>query len=257
MISDPLTVSPDVTLADLDKLCGRFHISGLPVVDKDSKLVGIITNRDMRFIASEDYDRLKVSEVMTARTSSPVRPTSPRKTRTTLLAKHKVEKLPLVDSEGRLTGLITVKDFVKTEQYPDATKDEQGRLRVAAGVGFLGDAWQRASALMEAGVDVLVVDTANGEAKLALDMISRLKHDSAFDGVQIIGGNVGTRQGCAGHDRRRRRRRQGRYWPRLYLHHPYRCRCRCPAAHRRVRGCPGLPCRWRALHRRRWHPLLR
>lgn len=113
-----------------------------------------------------------------------------------LLAKFKIEKLPLVDSEGHLTGLITVKDFVKTEQYPDATKDEQGRLRVAAGIGYLGDAWQRASALMEAGVDVLVVDTANGEAKIALDMIRRIKSDSAFKGVDIIGGNIATRQGA-------------------------------------------------------------
>lgn len=196
MISDPLTVSPDVTLADLDKLCGRFHISGLPVVDKDSKLVGIITNRDMRFIASEDYDRSKVSEVMTRENLITGPSDISKEDAHDLLAKHKVEKLPLVDSEGRLTGLITVKDFVKTEQYPDATKDEQGRLRVAAGIGFLGDAYNRASALMEAGVDVLVVDTANGEAKLALDMIRRLKSDSAFNGVDIIGGNVATRQGA-------------------------------------------------------------
>lgn len=196
MISDPLTVSPDVTLADLDKLCGRFHISGLPVVDKDSKLVGIITNRDMRFIDSEDYDRLKVSEVMTRENLITGPSDISKEDAHDLLAKHKVEKLPLVDSEGRLTGLITVKDFVKTEQYPDATKDEQGRLRVAAGIGFLGDAYNRASALMEAGVDVLVVDTANGEAKLALDMIRRLKSDSAFNGVDIIGGNVATRQGA-------------------------------------------------------------
>ena len=196
MINDPLTVSPDVTLADLDKLCGRFHISGLPVVDKDSKLVGIITNRDMRFIASEDYDRLKVSEVMTRENLITGPSDISKEDAHDLLAKHKVEKLPLVDSEGRLTGLITVKDFVKTEQYPDATKDEQGRLRVAAGIGFLGDAYNRASALMEAGVDVLVVDTANGEAKLALDMIRRLKSDSAFNGVDIIGGNVATRQGA-------------------------------------------------------------
>lgn len=196
MINDPLTVSPDVTLADLDKLCGRFHISGLPVVDKDSKLVGIITNRDMRFIASEDYDRLKVSEVMTRENLITGPSDISKEDAHDLLAKHKVEKLPLVDSEGHLTGLITVKDFVKTEQYPDATKDEQGRLRVAAGIGFLGDAYNRASALMEAGVDVLVVDTANGEAKLALDMIRRLKSDSAFNGVDIIGGNVATRQGA-------------------------------------------------------------
>ena len=196
MISDPLTVSPDVTLADLDKLCGRFHISGLPVVDEDNKLVGIITNRDMRFIASEDYDRLKVSEVMTRENLITGPSNISKEDAHDLLAKHKVEKLPLVDAEGHLTGLITVKDFVKTEQYPDATKDEQGRLRVAAGIGFLGDAYNRASALLEAGVDVLVVDTANGEAKLALDMIRRLKSDSAFNGVDIIGGNVATRQGA-------------------------------------------------------------
>lgn len=196
MINDPLTVSPDVTLADLDKLCGRFHISGLPVVDKDNKLVGIITNRDMRFIASEDYDRLKVSEVMTRENLITGPSDISKEDAHDLLAKHKVEKLPLVDAEGHLTGLITVKDFVKTEQYPDATKDEQGRLRVAAGIGFLGDAYNRASALMEAGVDVLVVDTANGEAKLVLDMIRRLKSDSAFNGVDIIGGNVATRQGA-------------------------------------------------------------
>ena len=165
-------------------------------MDKDSKLVGIITNRDMRFIASEDYDRLKVSEVMTRENLITGPSDISKEDAHDLLAKHKVEKLPLVDSEGRLTGLITVKDFVKTEQYPDATKDEQGRLRVAAGIGFLGDAYNRASALMEAGVDVLVVDTANGEAKLALDMIRRLKSDSAFNGVDIIGGNVATRQGA-------------------------------------------------------------
>ena len=196
MINDPLTVSPDVTLADLDKLCGRFHISGLPVVDNDNKLVGIITNRDMRFIASEDYDRLKVSEVMTRENLITGPSNISKEDAHDLLAKHKVEKLPLVDDEGHLTGLITVKDFVKTEQYPDATKDEQGRLRVAAGIGFLGGGSHRASALMEAGVDVLVVDTANGEAKLALDMIRRLKSDSAFKGVDIIGGNVATRQGA-------------------------------------------------------------
>lgn len=196
MITDPLTVSPDVTLADLDKLCGRFHISGLPVVDAQGKLVGIITNRDMRFIASEDYDHLRVRDVMTKENLITGPSNISKDDAHRILAEKKIEKLPLVDDEGRLTGLITVKDFVKTEQYPDATKDSQGRLRVAAGIGFLGDAWQRASALMEAGVDALVVDTANGEAKLALDMIRRLKADSAFDGVDIIGGNIATRQGA-------------------------------------------------------------
>ena len=196
MITDPLTVNPDVTLADLDKLCGKFHISGLPVVDRDNKLVGIITNRDMRFIPSDDYDHLRVRDVMTKENLITGPADISKADAHDLLAKFKIEKLPLVDSEGHLTGLITVKDFVKTEQYPDATKDEQGRLRVAAGIGYLGDAWQRASALMEAGVDVLVVDTANGEAKIALDMIRRIKSDSAFNGVDIIGGNIATRQGA-------------------------------------------------------------
>jgi IMP dehydrogenase len=196
MITDPLTVNPDVTLADLDKLCARFHISGLPVVDREDRLVGIITNRDMRFIASEDYDRLKVSDVMTKENLITGPADITKEDAHQLLAKHKVEKLPLIDKNGKLAGLITVKDFVKTEQYPDATKDEQGRLRVAAGVGFLGDAWQRASALMEAGVDALIVDTANGEARLALDMIRRIKADPAFNGVQIVGGNIATRQGA-------------------------------------------------------------
>ena len=196
MITDPLTVHPDATLADLDKLCGRFHISGLPVVDSENRLVGIITNRDMRFIASEDYDRLKVKDVMTRENLVTGPSNISKEDAHRLLADNKVEKLPLVDSFGKLTGLITVKDFVKTEQYPDATKDDQGRLRVAAGIGFLGDAWQRACALMEAGVDVLVVDTANGEARFALDMIRRIKADKAFDGVQIIGGNIATRQGA-------------------------------------------------------------
>ena len=210
----------------------------------------------MRFIASEDYDTLKVKDVMTKENLVTGPSNISKDDAHRLLAQHKVEKLPLVDEEGHLTGLITVKDFVKTEQYPDATKDEQGRLRVAAGVGFLGDAWQRASALMEAGVDVIVVDTANGEARLALDMISRLKHDSAFDGVQIIGGNVGTRSGAqamieAGADA-----------VKVGIGPGSICTTRIVAGVgvpqlTAVRGCPGLPCRWRALHRRRWHPLLR
>jgi IMP dehydrogenase len=112
-----------------------------------------------------------------------------------LLAKHKIEKLPLVDQSGRLAGLITVKDFVKREQYPLATKDGEGRLVVGAAVGFFGDAWERITALVEAGVDVLVVDTANGHARLMLDMVRRIKADPGTRQVQVIGGNVATRAG--------------------------------------------------------------
>ncbi|MCI1664098.1 MAG: IMP dehydrogenase [Bifidobacterium crudilactis] len=196
MISDPLTVTPDATLTDLDKLCAAYHVSGLPVVDNDDRLVGIITNRDMRFVNAEDYDRLKVRDIMTKEGLITGPANISKEDAHKLLAQNKVEKLPLVDDNGKLAGLITVKDFVKTEQYPDATKDDQGRLRVAAGVGFFGDAWQRITALADAGVDVLVVDTAHGHAKLMLDMIKRIKADHAFDGVQIMGGNIATREGA-------------------------------------------------------------
>jgi IMP dehydrogenase len=113
-----------------------------------------------------------------------------------LLAKHKVEKLPLVDDEGRLTGLITVKDFVKSEQYPNATKDAEGRLMVGAAIGYFGDAWKRATALVDAGADVLVADVANGHARLLLELVRRLKTDSATRSVQVVGGNVATREGA-------------------------------------------------------------
>ncbi|WP_445340983.1 IMP dehydrogenase [Bifidobacterium sp. ESL0820] len=196
MISDPLTVTPDATLTDLDKLCSTYKVSGLPVVDRRQRLVGIITNRDMRFVNPADFDRLKVSDIMTKDHLITGPSNITKEDAHELLAKYKVEKLPLVDNEGKLTGLITVKDFVKTEQYPEATKDERGRLRVAAAVGFFGDAWQRITALADAGVDILVVDTAHGHAKLMLDMIRRIKADHAFDHVDVIGGNVATREGA-------------------------------------------------------------
>ena len=196
MISDPLTVTPDATLTDLDKLCSTYKVSGLPVVDRRQRLVGIITNRDMRFVNPADFDRLKVSDIMTKDHLITGPSNITKEDAHQLLAKYKVEKLPLVDGEGKLTGLITVKDFVKTEQYPEATKDERGRLRVAAAVGFFGDAWQRITALADAGVDILVVDTAHGHAKLMLDMIRRIKADHAFDHVDVIGGNVATREGA-------------------------------------------------------------
>ncbi len=196
MVSDPLTIGPDETIAELDRLCGLYRVSGLPVVDTDRTLRGIITNRDLLFVSSEDYEMRTVRELMTPMPliTAPVGIRSDDAA--ALLAKHKIEKLPLVDEAGRLAGLITVKDFVKSEQYPRATKDADGRLRVAAAVGFFGDAWQRATALVEAGVDVLVPDTANGQARLMLDMVRRLKADPAMRHVQVLGGNVATRAGA-------------------------------------------------------------
>ena len=193
MVSDPVTVGPDATLAELDQLCGLYRVSGLPVVTEERTLLGIITNRDLLFVPPEDFPKRTVRELMTPMplVTAPVGIASGDAA--ALLTKHKIEKLPLVDGAGRLAGLITVKDFVKTEQYPYATKDSESRLRVAAAVGYFGDAWDRATALIEAGVDVLVPDVANAQARLMLDMIRRLKSDPATRHVQVLAGNVATR----------------------------------------------------------------
>ncbi|MDQ1624841.1 MAG: dehydrogenase [Actinomycetota bacterium] len=196
MVSDPVTVGPDATLAELDALCAQYRVSGLPVVAEDRTLVGIITNRDLLFVPAQEFPTRTVRELMTPMplVTAPVGISGPDAA--ALLAKHKIEKLPLVDGAGRLNGLITVKDFVKSEQYPFATKDAESRLRVAAAIGFFGDAWERATALVEAGVDILVPDTAHGHARLMLDLIRRLKTDPATRHVQLIGGNVATRAGA-------------------------------------------------------------
>lgn len=196
MITDPVTIAPDATLTELDVLCGTYRVSGLPVVDADRRLLGIITNRDTRFVDTADWDRLTVREVMTAMPLVTAPVGISREDAVAILAKHKVEKLPLIDADGRLSGLITVKDFTKSEKYPLATKDAEGRLVVGAAVGFFGDAWDRVTALVEAGVDVLVVDTANGHARLMLDMVRRIKSDPFTAGVQVIGGNIATREGA-------------------------------------------------------------
>ncbi|SEJ17230.1 IMP dehydrogenase [Demequina mangrovi] len=196
MITDPVTVGPDATLEELDALCAKYRVSGLPVVDGDRRLVGIITNRDLRFVNPSEFATRLVKDQMTAMPLITAREGVSNAEAADLLAKHRVEKLPLVDADGRLTGLITVKDFVKTEKYPLASKDAEGRLRVAAAVGFYGDAWERATALVEADVDALVVDTAHGHARKMIEMIQRLKSDPATAHVQVIGGNVATREGA-------------------------------------------------------------
>jgi IMP dehydrogenase len=196
MVSDPVTVGPDATIAQLDSLCGTYRVSGLPVVDEDRRLLGIITNRDLLFVPADEFATRTVRELMTSMplVTAPVGISSADAA--ALLSKHKIEKLPLVDEAGRLAGLITVKDFVKSEKYPGATKDGESRLRVAAAIGFYGDAWERATALVDAGVDILVPDTANGQARLMLDLIRRLKSDPATRHVQVIGGNIATRAGA-------------------------------------------------------------
>lgn len=197
MVADPVTVRAEATIEELDDLCGKYKVSGLPVVDEDGFLLGIITNRDLRFVPSSQWADTSVGECMTPMPLITGPANIDRDDAKALLREHRIEKLPLVDADGRLQGLITVKDFVKTEQYPSASKDREGRLLVGAAVGYWGDAMERAEALAEAGVDLLVVDTANGGAGLALDMIRRLKEDSGFAGIDIMGGNIATQEGAA------------------------------------------------------------
>ncbi|MEU8265945.1 IMP dehydrogenase [Sphaerisporangium sp. NPDC049002] len=190
MVTNPVTCSPDDTLADVEILCGKYRISGVPVTDRGGVLVGIVTNRDMRF---ETDQSVRVRDVMTPMplVTAPVGVSRDEAFR--LLRHNKVEKLPLVDAEGRLRGLITVKDFTKSEQYPLATKDADGRLVVGAAVGVAGDAEQRAMALIEAGVDVIIVDTAHGHSRGVCDMVAKIKANGRVD---VIAGNVATRAGA-------------------------------------------------------------
>jgi IMP dehydrogenase len=195
-ISNPVTIGPKATLEELDELCGEYRVSGLPVVDEGNTLLGIITNRDLRFVPVAEWATHLVGDVMTPMPLITAPVGIDREDAAVILRQHKRERLPLVDEQGKLAGLITVKDFVKSEQFPHASKDPDGRLLVGAAVGYFGDAYDRATTLVEAGVDVLVVDTAHGHARLLLEMIERLKKDPATRDVQIIGGNVGTRAGA-------------------------------------------------------------
>ncbi len=190
MITNPVTCSPDATVADVERLCARFRISGVPVTAPDGTLVGIVTNRDFRF--EQNLSR-PVADIMThlPLVTAPVGVA--REEAFTLLKRNKVEKLPLVDAQGRLRGLITVKDFTKSEQFPSATKDRAGRLVVGAAVGVGEDAKRRAEALADAGADFLVVDTAHGHHSAVLEMVGQVKANAQVD---VIGGNVATRAGA-------------------------------------------------------------
>ncbi len=196
IISNPVTIGPDETLEELDRICGEYRVSGLPVVETDDKLIGIITNRDLRFTPVAEWATTKVSEIMTPMPLFTGHSSIEREEATALLRAHKRERLPLIDDEGRLTGLITVKDFVKGEKFPNASYDADGRLMVGAAIGYFGDAWERATTLIEAGVDVLVADTAHGHVRMLLEMVARLKNDPATKHVQVIGGNVATTPGA-------------------------------------------------------------
>src|SRR2546421_1906217 len=186
MIVEPVTLGPDAPVAEALELMARCHISGAPITEPDGRLVGILTNRDLRF---EPDATQPVANLMTSRdlVTAPVGTTLEEAT--AILGRHKIEKLPIVDADGRLRGLITVKDIQKRIEYPLSTKDEAGRLRVAAAVGVGNDALERAAALVGAEVDVLVVDTAHGHSRGVLEVVRaiRAQHD-----VQLVAGNIAT-----------------------------------------------------------------
>jgi len=186
MIVDPVTLGPDALVAEAHELMARYRISGVPITDEEGRLVGILTNRDLRF---EKDPAARVSELMTARNlvTAPVGTTLEEAEE--ILHRNKIEKLPVVDADGILRGLITVKDIAKRIEYPQATKDSRGRLCVGAAVGVGPDALERAAALVGAGVDVLVLDTAHGHSENVLTMTRALKE--GFD-VELVLGNIAT-----------------------------------------------------------------
>lgn len=192
MILNPITLGVSASLRQAHALMARFSISGVPIVDEDDKLVGIITNRDLQF--ETDLDR-PIRDVMTreALVTAPVGTTLDDAER--VLHRHRIEKLPVVDEQGRLRGLITVKDIFKRRQYPTACKDEHGRLRAGAAIGASLDDLQRARILVDAGVDVIVIDTAHGHSEGVLQAVARIRE--ALPDVQLIAGNVGTAEGAA------------------------------------------------------------
>ncbi len=191
MVVNPVTIAPDGTLADALKLMADFRISGIPVTEKKTgKLVGILTNRDVRFATNPNQ---KISELMTKEKLITVREGVDRDEAKRLLHTHRIEKLLVVDSEYRCIGLITVKDIEKSQKFPNASKDEKGRLRVAAATGVGDDGLRRAEALLDAGVDVIVVDTAHGHSQGVLKTVERIKRLSNY--TQMIAGNVATAEG--------------------------------------------------------------
>jgi IMP dehydrogenase len=192
MITDPVTLSPTATLAEAEQLMNRYHFSGVPITDSNGTLVGILTNRDIRFCKQSDYTR-SVTEFMTSTGLVTASEGTSLDDARSILQEHRIEKLPLVDSAGKLRGLITVKDIMKRQEFPNATRDSGGRLRAGAAVGVGEDLEERVSALVAAGVDAVVVDTAHGHSAGVMNAVQRIK--SAWPDLAVVAGNVVTEEG--------------------------------------------------------------
>ena len=187
MIYDPVTINPWKTVKDALDIMSEYHIGGIPVVDKEGLLVGIVTNRDLRF--QSDLDR-KIQDVMTKDNLIVTHQQADLQAASQILLEHKIEKLPVVDDDNKLIGLITYKDITKAKDKPMACKDKKGRLRVAAGVGVTADTFQRMEALVKAGVDAIIIDTAHGHSKGVIEKVREAK--AAFPDVDIVVGNIAT-----------------------------------------------------------------
>ena len=227
MIFDPVTIKRGSTVKDALDLMAEYHIGGIPVVDDENYLVGIVTNRDLRF--ERDLNK-RIDEVMTKENIITTHQGTDMETAAQILQENKIEKLPVVDEKGKLIGLITYKDITKAKDKPMACKDSKGRLRVAAGVGVTADTMERMQALVEAGADAIVIDTAHGHSKGVIEKLKEAK--ARFPHIDIVVGNIATGEAAkmlveAGADA------EGRYRSGFYLYNSCGCRCRCTS----VVGC--------------------
>jgi IMP dehydrogenase len=220
MIIDPVTINPDQHVEDVLKLMSEYRISGVPVT-VGNKLVGIVTNRDLRF---ETNLGKQVSEVMTKENLITVSEGIGLEDSKKLLHEHRIEKLLVVDKKGLLKGMITIKDIEKIKKYPNACKDTMGRLRAGAAIGVGPDMEERADALLEAGADVLLIDTSHGHTANVINAVKILKGN--FKNIELIAGNVGTAKGAEGLISRSRRS-EDRNRAGVYMYNPYYCRYRC------------------------------
>ena len=188
MINDPVTITKDQTVGDALRMMAENHIGGIPVVDGDRMLVGIVTNRDVRFLTDKS---VRIEEVMTSKNLVTLRDTETERSHVMeVLQQNKVEKIPVVDAAGRLVGLITYKDIIKEQIHPNACKDAKGRLRVAAGVGITPDAMDRVAALVAEGVDAVALDSAHGHSKGVIELAKKIK--AAYPALDVVVGNIAT-----------------------------------------------------------------
>ena len=246
VITNPFWLAPGHTLAEADELCAKYKISGVPICD-NGKLIGIITNRDMKF--ETDMSKL-IDNVMTKDNLVTAKEGTTLEEAKEILRRHKVEKLPIVDDEFHLKGLITIKDIEKAQVYPNSARDDKGRLLVGAAIGVTSDVLDRVAALVEAGADVLALDSAHGHSHNILECVRRIK--ALYPDVQLIAGNVATRA-----DRGGRGLREDRHRARLHLYHPCCGRYRRASNHRCVRCGPCGGGVRSAHHRRRRRQVFR